>query len=719
MGGSRTRRSALLYLVMQAAAVAVALWLAKQYQVARLSATAIALVPTLPAAWLAWRAYREDRREAALDLQPRAEALAAAVLAAETRQRAQLIGEGGHRIDVHFRYRPEPANNAAGAADEGRLSEVVDYYRRLRPARLVITGDPGAGKTLLAVELLLGLLTDPHRAPTAPVPVRASLAGWDTVQPLEDWLTEQIHSQLGDTGLTPQDARQLLKGYRVLPVLDGLDEMDADSLPLGARRAPRALARLNDYQDAHGGAPVILTCRTTQYAELAAADLRMRESARIEIVPVSAGQATAYVNARSTSPGRWRPVTDALTADPDGTLARALNTPWRLNLATTVYEERDRGTLAYARDPAELLALATPESVRDHLLTAYVPVATRQHRTGPGRYEAADVHRWLARLAVHLAATPGPPAPTGTPGTPGATGTPGTPGAAGSGAGTDLVLHQLWPLAGRRRVRAADVLLTTVLACVFAAALLSQVPIGFTRQQILGASGFVLFAVSSIIPTGQAVVPPPTALQLQRLKHPEFRRKMTGQVLKWVWYGVASGVASGLVSAFMIRSWAVLDFSLVFGVVFGLAGGLAVGLVVELTGSPPVTGGGQVTAVPVDPRMLIRNDLWVGSVLALAFGLAGGLAVGLAGESVLLGFTAGLAVGLGLGLYGMFDQSGGAAARRYMVFLVCTRDLPWRLGAFLHWAYGAGLLRVSGTAYQFRHRELQDWLAAHPVPGAP
>ncbi|MEU1577418.1 hypothetical protein ABZ519_41005 [Streptomyces collinus] len=42
--------------------------------------------------------------------------------------------------------------------------------------------------------------------------------------------------------------------------------------------------------------------------------------------------------------------------------------------------------------------------------------------------------------------------------------------------------------------------------------------------------------------------------------------------------------------------------------------------------------------------------------------------------------------------------------------------MPWRLGAFLHWAYEAGLLRISGVVYQFRHRELQDWLTDHPTP---
>ena len=39
--------------------------------------------------------------------------------------------------------------------------------------------------------------------------------------------------------------------------------------------------------------------------------------------------------------------------------------------------------------------------------------------------------------------------------------------------------------------------------------------------------------------------------------------------------------------------------------------------------------------------------------------------------------------------------------------------LPWRFGRFLHWCYEAGLIRVAGISYQFRHRELQDYLACN------
>ncbi|MEU7942511.1 hypothetical protein [Microbispora bryophytorum] len=81
----------------------------------------------------------------------------------------------------------------------------------------------------------------------------------------------------------------------------------------------------------------------------------------------------------------------------------------------------------------------------------------------------------------------------------------------------------------------------------------------------------------------------------------------------------------------------------------------------------------------------------------------------------LLELPFGLGIGLPLGL--PFGLSGS----RYVALLVCTRRwnaiwLPWRLGRFLHWAYSVGLTRIAGIAYQFRHRELQDYLATHPLP---
>lgn len=135
MRRSRTRRPAAVYAVLQAVTVVLALWLPKHFQVARLGATLVALALTMPGAYLTWAAYRDDRREAAADTDAKVKTLAAAVAAAETRQRAQLIGPGAHRIDVTFHQRTEPANNATGAAAHGRLTDIVSYYQNLCAAR--------------------------------------------------------------------------------------------------------------------------------------------------------------------------------------------------------------------------------------------------------------------------------------------------------------------------------------------------------------------------------------------------------------------------------------------------------------------------------------------------------------------------------------------------------------------------------------------------------
>ncbi|WP_415949775.1 NACHT domain-containing protein [Streptomyces sp. KLOTTS4A1] len=668
MSRSRTRRPAAVYAVLQVAALALALWLSRQFEVARLSATLIALAPTVPGAYLAWAAYRADRSEAAADIDMKVRTLAAAVAAAETRQRAQLIGPGAHRIDLAFHRRTEPANNAAGAAPYGRLTDIVIYYQNLHPARLAITGEPGAGKTLLALDLILGLLTHPGRTGTDPVPVRFSLAGWDTGRPLPEWLAHQVHQQFRDQGITLADATALVDRHRILPVLDGLDEMDTDATEAGRRRAARALQGLNAYQHPTGSAPVVLTCRTTQYEDLAALDLRMREAARIQLDPVTPGQAAAYLTARSTRPDRWRLVIQTLATAPGGTLARALDTPWRLNLAVTAYEERHSDTLAYLRAPDHLCTLASPGVVRDHLLSLYLPAAAHQHPSRPDHYRSDRVHHWLAALAAHLA-TPAPAAPA---------------------SGTDIVLHRLWPMAGPRRVRTADVLLAVPLALAIAAVLLDQVSVGFSPVQLLGAVPALLIALGFVWQAGRSDIPEPRTIQLRRLRsHRHLARTLMGGLVVVLVGGLVVRLVAGF--AVGLGSGPTVGFGSML--VVGLVAALVIGLTAPLSAVPPT-----------DPRRPVRDDLVAGLVAGLGFGLVAGLVVG-------------PVVGLVLVVAGLNVLA--VTGRRYLVFLCCVRGrLPWRLGAFLHWAYEAGLLRVSGVAYQFRHRELQDWLSTHSAPSA-
>ncbi|MET9122262.1 NACHT domain-containing protein [Streptomyces sp. NPDC004528] len=576
--------------------------------------------------------------------------------------------------------------------EEGSASvpDIVTFYRDTHPARLVVTGSPGGGKTVLALELLLALIG--NRSEGDAVPVRLSLAEWDTsAMDLEAFLVRHLIDALD---WPPRLATNLVRHRLVLPVLDGLDEMDPllshEGRPVLDRHgnprpdpdAPRArtvLNLLNIYQDGVSPAPLILTCRGAHYDALPEED-RLRTAARIDIAHVTPEGATTYLAQRSNASPRWNPLLHQLRSHPDGPASRALSTPWRLSLAATIYYR--------SGDPSELLEHTSPVDLDTHLLSRLIPAATeldavtRPH-SGRGiqqKYAADDVQRWLTTLAIHLDSV--------------RAGTTAEPMGA---AGTDLVLHELWPMAGRRRVRAVD-------AVVSAATILLTLPVAWlTPYPTVGVLGIVLVAVAAGVLAVLNPSPVPHRLHWRRLTTPHGR------------VDLILGLAAGLIAGAGLSFFADTLLGIGFGVACGLIGGLVVGAIGE-----PVTAGG--------PWQILRNDLAYGLMSGLAWGLATAVMAGLAFDprtglafgtvgfvSGLVGLTAGIIARLVSGILPRIPTgiaAGFPATRRYLVFLLCSRRrLPVRLITFLDWACDAGLLRRAGPAYQFRHREIQRWLA--------
>ena len=326
------------------------------------------------------------------------------------------------------------------------------------------------------------------------------------------------------------------------------------------------------------------------------------------------------------------------------------------------------------RNPADLTSpqLDTEDAVRDHLLALFIPATLAAHE---GRYTGDNVHRWLAVLASYLDSnTPGPDRPA----------------RVISGrtlSGTDLVLHELWPLAGSRAVRAVTVGTLAVFAAAgLSAFLLTRVPIGFTRSRVLGAVVLGIAAIA-LLSYSWTAWPQIQVVDLRRLKTRQSRRDLM--------YTLARGPGSTIVAgtALVVGYTDELGILLALGITFAFGVGLAMGLAVVLS-----TAFRHYSVA--DTRQIIRTTYVAGIVAGLAKGLVAGLA---------MGRVAGLAMGLVAGLAGI----------RYIAFLLCARRwsdhwLPWRLGRFLHWCYEAGLIRIAGISYQFRHRELQDYLARNP-----
>src|SRR2546423_650987 len=112
-----------------------------------------------------------------------------------------------------------------GARDAGDLDELVTSFAD-RPRRLVVVGEPGSGKTGLCVLLTLELLRQ-NEPPQ--IPVLLPISSWDPAENLHSWLIRTVlenYAFLGDEErFGPAAVRELLSRRRILPILDGLDEM--------------------------------------------------------------------------------------------------------------------------------------------------------------------------------------------------------------------------------------------------------------------------------------------------------------------------------------------------------------------------------------------------------------------------------------------------------------------------------------------------------------
>ncbi|MEW2359774.1 NACHT domain-containing protein [Spirillospora sp. NPDC029432] len=728
----------------------------ERWRAARTALAAPVPVPAEPDAAPAEAAVPAAGRRPASD--PAVELLARRVAKEEDRARKGLLG-GYSLAPVSF----GGGENSGENGGEG-VEEIGAFFAGLSPRRLLVVGPSGAGKTVLAIELVLQLV-EPFLAAGTPagdrsmVPVRLNAARWRSGKAFEPWLAEQL---VQNHGLADRDAARLVRDRRVLPVVDGLDELDPDPSTGPPRRAMALLAELNRYSDISGRRPgaAVVTCRSDRYAQLAGARAGLDNSTRVDLHGLTKEQIGSYLRTRWPDGHGCAPHRDGVRAALHGASGEAVHsalaTPWRLLLTATAIES---GT-----DPEELLR-ADPDAdpgaeagrIARKLLDAYVPAAAGlTPRSGHGAgYSPEQVRAWLVHLAAHLrrqavhaAADRSPPGLTA----------------------TDLVPHLLWPIGGRRRIRLLHGLCCLILAVAAMAAF--WVGSGVDRPgDLLGgpAPGQVLtlalMAGWVAIATALSLSPWPAAAG-GRTNVPG-RRRAAGGLIGAV-AAAPAGVLGGLCGLALTGGRA---FGPGFAVAAGALGGAALGAVIgltaagrrraerptvaqaaradplsllgfglcgALTGLPPLrlsdagpvplvaglagafalavalgvafriaTGGWSKDADLAHPREALHRDPAIG----VAFGLTGGVAaflVFIIDQDLPVALASAVTGGVAFGL-----SFGAIAWTRTMIGLLVTAArglLPLRLWTFLDWACEAHLLRVSGATYQFRHRELQDFL---------
>jgi hypothetical protein len=205
------------------------------------------------------------------------------------------------------RWSPDPAGLAGG----GDVAAVLD---RVPTRRLVVLGEPGAGKTVLAVRLVLDILAD--RVAGGPVPVLLQLSSWDPAREhLRVWLERRLcadHPALraraaGEAKVTW--AWALWEAGLLMLVLDGFDEITKPAQDLKVHPALQSLqyARLRLLQP-DKQTPLQLLEPFVHVA--------LREGTVPGLIGGGLGQAASHTAVRRPPIGEPQPLSDLPVAHP-------------------------------------------------------------------------------------------------------------------------------------------------------------------------------------------------------------------------------------------------------------------------------------------------------------------------------------------------------------------------------------------------------------------
>jgi NACHT domain len=813
----RPRTRGITLLLLSAAALAGAVGLSALGR----ASPAVQVIPFalgIPGLYIGWLTYKNDRSESArAELGKVADELATSVKKqwnTETKVRqlnnsdylsvsweaapADLFDSWATLVKMVEDTPGRPRRLSDAERRPPRLSgsdrSLSDVMKRVPTRRLVVLGEPGSGKTILLIRLLLELLIE-RDAGTA-VPVLVPVASWNpSTQDLRTWLITQLvrdypslKNPWTSTTKNSNLAEALLDEDLFLIILDGLDE-----IPEEIRGT--AISEINEFLPL--GAGIVLSCRTGEYRKVlhtsgtGSLPTKLAGAAGVVLCALDDKTVKDYFQRKADGhqaiTERWDPVLRELgTSAP---VAEALGSPLMVGLAHAVYDSRsDESTAAEPlKPPAELCNVAvfpTRDAVEEHLFRAFVPAAYRPRKDArKNRWNEQDAERWLAFLADYFlqedrqgilewwnlrAAAPGwlVPAVVGIISGIASGLAAGFGRHVGFGIGIGLGVGAFVGLAvgigirhlsrnkGRPVVGIAGALIGAIAGGVLggvagkvggghavgpsgglAVALAVGIGVGSSTNFVGGLAGGLSGGFLAVILEGFGKGLPAglvngagmglaaaLAARFVGRETPAFR-------LRWSWIGAVCGLAIGTAVGLITAQEEGLPTGLIAGTVIGLVSALPCSLTTnpqqdrsELTASSPRD------ALRHDYRTFLKTASSAGFAAAIA-GLLGGGLVSVAAvkaqphlgtivsDGLGIGLAAGVIIGLGFGLY--HAASGSFVITR--LWLACRRELPWQLMSFLDDAHRERLiLRQSGTVYQFRHIELQRWLASqHKTAPAP
>jgi predicted ATPase len=558
---------------------------------------------------------------------------------------------------------------------DSRLNDLFDQSQ----GQLLILGAPGAGKSFLLYELAHELVERADADSSLPVPVIFSLASWQPDQSLQEWMITDLSQRYNTKS---QNIERLFNTNSILPLLDGLDEVDT------LERRKQCVAAIHTYQaEKHLAPPLVVTCREREYRDLPELHL----NTALVVQPLTSTEINDYL-----ADPEFAQLRQALAQD--SSLAHLAQTPLFLSFMAATYRNH----------APQLPNHTNSKTVRQIVLGDYVSYCCGTPNNPKAfKVPVTKLRAFLAWLASGMIAHNNQ---------------------------QDFYIEFLQPtwLPSRRSLQIWQGLiifilgLTGGLAMILAIILAAGWIVELTKLLV---GGFVVGLMGGFAIAGGVGLDKIYAPELWRWSWRSYISKLKRNLI----FGVIFGLMIGLIFGQVGKIGEILINISVTGISIGFIGGAVGGV-----------SNGFVTNYLIErqtPNQAIRRSIAISIIGGLGFGVIFGLGIG-----VILGVIGGVMIGQVVGqifgivfgiaimfvggilggvfggvVIGLLQFGGRAILQHYSLRLILSlsTSAPFLLVPWLEEACKRGLLMRIGGGYRFRHELLQRHFATHQEPGFP
>ncbi len=535
--------------------------------------------------------------------------------------------------------------------------KIVDVFDQADiQGKLLILGEPGAGKTTELLHLAQDLLKRAAGDNSFPIPLILELSVWDESKSVEQWIAAVVKKQYG---IPKSITQHWLQHDDILLLLDGLDE-------LGLTNQQRCIGTINAFLANRARYGLVICCRREEYETGQVQLDRLNGAVYLELLREN--QIQLFFE-KLNRPHIWKHIRES------STLQELARNPLFLSMLVVAYQGKP------IINETELFDAFIVQKLHEDRGTNVYPL---NKRTDP-----QQTWHYMAWLATHLR----------------------------NNHETEFFIENLQPSlinldSKEQRLYGLIVALIYGLICGLAGTLLGGLLGSLVNSSAYGlVSGLIIGLIclffGIFIGFGGWSIKP---IRFYEKMNFSFFNALRGGLAEGLFSGLSIGLLIGLMSLIFIDD---VDEALFIGLfsslLFGLIGGLSGGLRSGISSSP--------IAEKNVPNQGIWKSFWNSTIEILILGLACaiflGLFWGLMGD-----LKRGLVFGFGFGLLnGLNEGRGrglGAVIKHVALRIVLTINgyAPWNYARFLDHAVELRFMQRVGGRYRFVHDLLRKHFAA-------